>query len=76
MRGLFIIIVIFLLVGAYSISKQNNYNLKDNPEDRSSFYNDFTGWLVNLGGNVKDVGEEATKKEWLPTEKNETDSIK
>lgn len=76
MRKLALIITIFLIVGAYLIVKNNDYNLKDNPEDRTSFLKDFTGWLTNLGKNLKDITGEATKQDWLPTEHNDTDSIK
>jgi hypothetical protein len=76
MKKIALIITIFLIVGAYLIVKDNDYNLKDDSEDRTSFVKDFTGWLTNLGSNLKEVTGEATKQEWLPTEHNENDSIK
>ena len=76
MKKLIIFIVIFLVIGAYIITTRANYNLKENKEDRISFFKDFSGWVVNLGKNLKDITGLASKQEWLPKEQNATDSVK
>ena len=75
MKKLTVIIAIFLLIGAYMIVKDKDYDLKEDSQDRVSFLKDFTGWITNLGKNVKDLGSEAKDQEWLPQEYNETDKI-
>ena len=76
MKKIALIITIFLIVGGYLIIKNNDYDLKENPEDRTSFVKDFTGWLTNLGSNLKEVTGEATKQDWLPTEQSDNDTFK
>ena len=76
MKKLVVIVTILLLVGAYLIVKNNDYDLKNNPDDRTSFLKDFSGWVVNLGNNLKDLTGGATKQDWLPQEYNDSDSIK
>ena len=65
-----ILIVAFLLVGAYIISINRNYDLQNNAEDREGFIRDFSGWIVNVGKNLKDVTNVAREKEWLPDEED------
>ena len=69
-------VIIFLLVGAFMIIKQNNLDVKENSEDRVSFAKKFSGWLFNIGKNIKDLTGEATKQEWLPKENYDNDTIK
>jgi len=76
MKKLIIFVIIFLIIGAYLITVKNNYNLKDNSKDRISFLKDFSGWVVNLGKNLKEITGLAEKQEWLPKEQNATDSVK
>jgi type II secretory pathway component PulM len=76
MSKITIAILIFLLVGAYSIIRQNDLDVKENQEDRVSFVKKFSGWVLNLGKNVKDLTGEATKQEWLPQENQDNDTIK
>lgn len=56
----------FLIIGSYLIIVNNDYDLKNNSQDREGFLKDFSGWVVNLGKNAKDVGEVVKEKEWLP----------
>ena len=63
-----VVIVAFLLIGAYIITANKDYDIKNNSDDRKGFLKDFSGWIVNLGKNVKDVAEVANDKEWLPKE--------
>ena len=65
-----ILIVAFLLVGAYIISINRNYDLQNNAEVREGFIRDFSGWIVNVGKNLKDVTNVAREKEWLPDEED------
>jgi len=69
-------VVIFLILGAYLITTQNSYDLKENSQDRISFLKDFSGWIVNLGKNVKELSGTAKDQDWLPQDYNETDSVK
>lgn len=69
-------VVIFLILGAYLITTRANYDLKENSGDRISFLKDFSGWIVNLGKNAKELAGMAQKQEWLPQDYNDTDSIK
>ena len=71
-KKLFIGIVLLLVIGGYFIAKDNNYNLKENSDDRNSFMKDLSGWVINLFGNTKDLVDEAKEKDWIPEKKNET----
>ncbi len=76
MKKITIAIILFLLVGAFMIIKQNNLDLKEDSKDRISFAKKFSGWLFNIGKNIKDLTGEATKQEWLPKENYDNDTIK
>ena len=60
------------------ITTNKDYDIKEDADDRKSFLKDFSGWIVNLGKNVKDVADVAGDKEWLPEyeEFNENDTVK
>lgn len=76
MNKILVIVIIFLLIGAYLITTRANYNLKEDKQDRISFLKDFTGWIVNLGKNMMEITGLAQKQDWLPQEYNETDYVK
>lgn len=76
MNKILIGVVIFLVIGAYLITTRANYDLKENSQDRVSFLKDFSGWIVNLGKNVKELSGTAKDQDWLPQDYNETDSVK
>tara|TARA_Y100000034_G_C6694101_1_gene305765 strand:+ start:328 stop:558 length:231 start_codon:yes stop_codon:yes gene_type:complete len=76
MNKIFIAIAVFLVIGGYAITSNNDYNLKDNNDDRKSFVKDFSGWVVNIGGNIKDLTGQAQRQDWLPEDKNATDTVK
>lgn len=76
MKKITIAVILFLLVGAFMIIKQNNFDIKEDSEDRVSFTKKFTGWLLNVGKNIKDLTGQATQKEWLPQENYDNDTIK
>jgi len=61
-------IVAFLLIGAYLITSSNEYDLTDSSEDRKGFLRDFSGWIINVGKNAKEVGEVVKDQDWLPEE--------
>ena len=68
-------------MGAYMITTANDYDVKDNPEDRKGFLKDFSGWIVNLGKNTKEIAGVAKNQEWLPDESeyetfSENDTVK
>ena len=50
------------------ITTSQDYDLKDDPGDRKGFLKDFSGWIVNLGKNTKEIAEVAKEQEWLPDE--------
>ena len=76
MRKITIAVILFLVIGALMVIKQNNLDLKENSEDRVSFAKKFSGWIFNIGKNIKDLTGEATKQEWLPKENYDNDTIK
>ena len=76
MKKLTIIVIVFLLIGAYLITTKNSYDIKKDSQDRISFLKDFSGWVVNLGKNLKELTGMAQKQEWLPKEYNDTDYVK
>lgn len=76
MRKISIAIIIFLVIGAFLIVKQNNLDLKENSEDRVSFAKKFSGWVFSIGKNIRDLTGEAAKQEWLPKENYDNDTIK
>lgn len=76
MKKITIAIIIFLLVGAFMIIKQNSLDMKESSGDRITFTKKFSGWLFNIGKNIKDLTGEATKQEWLPKENYDNDTIK
>ena len=76
MGKILIAAVIFLVIGAFLIIIQNNLDLKNDSEDRVSFVKKFSGWLFNVGKNVKDLTGQATQQEWLPQENQDNDTIK
>ena len=76
MRKITIAVVLFLVIGALIIVRQNSFDLKENSEDRVSFAEKFSGWIFNIGKNIKDLTGEATKQEWLPKENYDNDTIK
>ena len=72
LKKIFIGIILLLIVGGYFITKEKDYNLKENNEDRISFVKDLSGWMVQLFGNTKDIAEEIKDKDWLPEKENST----
>ena len=76
MGKIMLIIIIFLIVGAFMIIKQNNLDLDENSKDRISFAKKFSGWVFNVGKNIKELTGEATNQEWLPKENQDNDTIK
>ena len=70
------IIIAFLIVGAFMIINQNGLDIKNDSEDRVSFAKKFSGWVFNVGKNIKELTGEATKQEWLPKENHDNDTIK
>ena len=57
--------VIILVIGAYLIKSYNNLDLK-NPEGAKTFIKLYSGWVFNLGNNIKEITGYVAKKEWLP----------
>ena len=76
MKKVTIAVILFLLIGSFIIIKQNNLDVKEDSKDRISFVKKFTGWLFNIGKNIKDLTGQATQQEWLPKENYDNDTIK
>ena len=71
MNKITILIVAFLVIGGYMIVADKGYNLKENSGDRKGFLEDFSGWVVNLGKNTKEVVDVAREQDWLPEDYEE-----
>jgi len=65
MKKIFILITIFLLIGAYLIKTNYNLNLEEK-QGQKTFINKFALWLFELGKNIKDITASAIKMDWLP----------
>lgn len=66
MGKLMIIIILILLIGGYMIVRSYDLNL-ENKGDRKTFFKIFTGWLVKLGNNLKQLAANAVRQDWSPT---------
>jgi hypothetical protein len=69
---LIVLLLIFLLVGAYMIKSYYDYSFK-NKDDTRNFVVKLGSWLIQVGSNVKDVTGYVIHKQWLP-QLNETNS--
>ena len=65
-QKLICMVILLLIVGGYLITKDKDYNLEENQEDRVLFAKDFSAWVVRLFNNTKDLTEDVRVKEWLP----------
>ena len=65
-QKLIFMVILLLIVGGYLITKDKDYNLEENQEDRVLFAKDFSAWVVRLFNNTKDLTEDVKVKEWLP----------
>ena len=70
MNQVFLIIVIFLMVGGYLIKTNLNADF-DESEDRVNFIKEFAKWVFKLGKSTKNTVGYAVSQEWLP-ETNKT----
>jgi len=70
MKKIYLLIILFLVVGAYFTVRNNNIDMEDE-DDRKRFLVSFTGWLLKVGRSTKNVASYAAEQEWLP-EDNET----
>jgi len=76
MKKLFLLVIVFLIIGAYLIIQYNNIDIEEE-EGRRTFLVRFTDWLFKVGKSTKDVVGYAAQQEWLPdneatNETNET----
>ena len=58
-------IILFLLIGAFSIISENKIQL-NNSENIKSFLSIYTTWLSTLLDNTKSVTGYVVKMGWLP----------
>lgn len=59
------IILIFLLIGAFFIIAQENLNLTEN-DSRAQFVKEYVSWFGDLFNNSKQVTSYVIKMDWLP----------
>ena len=59
-------IILFLLIGAFSIISNENIRL-DNSENVSLFFKEYGRWFDKLAGNSKIAVGYVIKMEWLPS---------
>ena len=74
---IWVIVVVFLLVGGYMIARINSLDLND-PGDRSTFMGKFWLWMKGTGKNVAGLAGEASKQDWLPNanDTNKSNAVK
>lgn len=60
-----VIIVLFLLIGAFFIVSNDNLHL-NNSEDMQKFVGLYYSWLSGLFDNVKSISAYVIKADWLP----------
>ena len=69
---LWVIVLIFLVIGSFLIVKSNDLDLESD-SDRSTFLFKFSHWAGGLFGNGKAVVGHAIAMDWLPeNEENST----
>ncbi len=61
------LIIMFLLIGAFFIISNENIRL-NNPENINLFFKEYAGWINSLANNGKTVAGYVVKMEWLPRE--------
>lgn len=62
---LLMFVILFLLIGAFSIVSNENIRLNSN-ENISLFFQEYGKWVDGLLGNGKTVVGYVAKMEWLP----------
>jgi len=68
MRKWWILVIVFLIVGAFLIINSSGYNLSEK-EGRSAFIKNYTAWLGQLFKNVRNLTSYAISLDWLPPHK-------
>lgn len=63
------------------ITVNKDYDIQNDADDRKSFLKDFSGWIVNLGKNTKEMVDVAKEQDWLPEDEgyqeySENDTVK
>ena len=59
------LLVMFLLIGAFFIISNNELHLS-NSEEFYSFGERYYGWFLDLGRNVKGLVGNVVKMDWMP----------
>jgi hypothetical protein len=62
---LIVLLLIFILIGAYMIKSYYDFSFKD-MDDTKNFLVKFGHWIIQVGSNVKDVTGYVIHKRWLP----------
>jgi len=66
---IFLIILLFLFIGALVIVSNGNLHLKEKIETRK-FANLYYSWLLNMGENLIKTTGYIVKFEWMPNKNN------
>lgn len=74
MGKIFLIVIVFLVIGGYLIKTNLNTDF-DESEDRVNFIKEFARWVFQLGKSTKNTVGYVVSQEWLP-ETNETNITK
>jgi len=72
MGKIILIVIILLVIGTYSIYKNNDTDLS-NLDSAGSFIGDLANWFFQLGKSTSNTVGYAVHQEWLP-ELNNTNS--
>ena len=67
------LVVIFLLLGAFFIVSQNNLALNSS-ENVDKFVSSYIDWLASFVGDVTRLGGFVVKLEWLPDSESQPES--
>jgi len=73
MKKIYLLVLVFLIVGGYMIQTNLNTDINDQG-DRKDFVVAFVQWVYNIGLNIKDLAGHAVHQEWLPDTINQTNS--
>ena len=64
------LLLIFLLVGAFFIISQNNLSIKE-PENLEKFTLEYSRWITGIFDKTKGATGYIIRLDWLPPDQNE-----
>ena len=69
----FIFLIKFLLLAAFFIISNQSLALA-NADDRQTFFDEYTGWIAKVAGEVGTLTSYVVKVEWMPSDGGIIDS--